>query len=212
MFSFLLFQNTSVRYLPGFGPVVPQECSDCGKKFNMGGPIWSAPIHDQEWVAAILADVKYMKDRYPAYDRISAVLTTISEVCAFPCLSLWYMIGYPILLILNEYNSLQELPDVPLFLSLHNLCATLKCTSPSAIIFRSAVINAGYRISGTHVNPLGLKSDAPIDVIWDIMRCWVRDHTLLKLVHCVALLLLLYLIFLMYLYGLVFLHKTCCPV
>ncbi|XP_031251780.1 probable tRNA (guanine(26)-N(2))-dimethyltransferase 2 isoform X2 [Pistacia vera] len=141
-------KNNSVRYLPGFGPAVPQVCSDCGKKFNMGGPIWSAPIHDQEWVTSILADMHSMKDRYPAYDRISAVLTTISE----------------------------ELPDVPLFLSLHNLCATLKCTSPSAVIFRSAVINAGYRISGTHVNPLGLKSDAPMDVIWDIMRCWVKNH------------------------------------
>lgn len=68
---------------------------------------------------------------------------------------------------------LQELPDVPLFLSLHSLCGTLKCTSPSAVIFRSAVINAGYRISGTHVNALGFKTDAPMDVIWDIMRCWV---------------------------------------
>ncbi|MED6180109.1 hypothetical protein PIB30_007267 [Stylosanthes scabra] len=141
-------KNTSVRYLPGYGPVVPQDCSDCGKKFVMGGPIWSAPIHDQDWVGSILADVKSMKNRYPAYDRISAVLTTVSE----------------------------ELPDVPLFLSLHNLCATLKCTSPSAVMFRSAVINAGYRISGTHVNPLGLKSDAPMDVIWDIMRCWVKNH------------------------------------
>ncbi|XP_031095894.1 probable tRNA (guanine(26)-N(2))-dimethyltransferase 2 isoform X1 [Ipomoea triloba] len=141
-------KNNSVRFLPGFGPTVLQECSDCGKKFNMGGPIWSAPIHDQEWVASILADVKSMKDRYPAYDRISAILTTISE----------------------------ELPDVPLFLSLHNLCATLKCTSPSAVIFRSAVINAGYRISGTHVNPLGLKTDAPMEVIWDIMRCWIKNH------------------------------------
>ncbi|CAH9067651.1 unnamed protein product [Cuscuta europaea] len=141
-------KNNSVRFLPGFGPTVPQECSDCGKKFNMGGPIWSAPIHDQEWVASMLADVKSMKAHYPAYERICAVLTTISE----------------------------ELPDVPLFLSLHNLCATLKCTSPSAVIFRSAVINAGYRISGTHVNPLGLKTDAPMDVIWDIMRCWVKNH------------------------------------
>lgn len=141
-------KNNSVRYLPGFGPVVPQECSDCGKKYNMGGPIWSAPIHDQDWVASVLADVKSMKNCYPAYERISAVLTTISE----------------------------ELPDIPLFLSLHNLCATLKCTSPSAVIFRSAVINAGYRISGTHVNPLGLKTDAPMDVIWDIMRCWVKNH------------------------------------
>ncbi|XP_050228818.1 tRNA (guanine(26)-N(2))-dimethyltransferase 2-like [Mercurialis annua] len=141
-------KNSSVRYMPGFGPAVPQECSDCGKKFNMGGPIWSAPIHEQEWVTSILESVKSMKDRYPAYDHISAILTTISE----------------------------ELPDVPLFLSLHNLCSTLKCTSPSAVIFRSAVINAGYRISGTHVNPLGLKSDAPMDVIWDIMRCWVKNH------------------------------------
>lgn len=74
---------------------------------------------------------------------------------------------------------LQELPDIPLFLSLHNLCATLKCTSPSAVIFRSAVINAGYRISGTHVNPLGLKTDAPMNVIWDIMRCWVSFNHLL---------------------------------
>ncbi|GAV83232.1 TRM domain-containing protein [Cephalotus follicularis] len=141
-------KNNNVRYLPGFGPVVPQECTECGKKFNMGGPIWSATIHDQEWVTSILASVKSMKDCYPAYNRISAVLTTISE----------------------------ELPDVPLFLSLHNLCATLKCNSPSAVIFRSAVINAGYRISGTHVNPLGLKSDAPMDVIWEIMRCWVKIH------------------------------------
>ncbi|XP_060189878.1 tRNA (guanine(26)-N(2))-dimethyltransferase 1-like [Lycium barbarum] len=114
----------------------------------MGGPIWSAPIHDQEWVAAILADVKSMKEQYPAYDRICAVLTSISE----------------------------ELPDAPLFLSLHNISATLKCTSPSAVMFRSAVTNAGYRTSGTHVNPLGLKTDAPMHTIWDIMRCWVKNH------------------------------------
>ncbi|KAJ0894155.1 putative tRNA (guanine(26)-N(2))-dimethyltransferase [Helianthus annuus] len=122
--------NTSVRYLPGFGPVVPQECSDCGKKYNMGGPIWSDPIHDQDWVSSILADVKAMKNRFPAFDKISAVLTTISE----------------------------ELPDVPLFLSLHNLCGTLKCTSRQQSYSDQAVINAGYRISGTHVNPFGIKN------------------------------------------------------
>lgn len=75
-----------MKYYPGYGPVVPQECTDCGKKFNMGGPIWSAPIHDQEWVTSILSDVKSMKDRYPAYDRIVALLTTISEVI-FPIIT-----------------------------------------------------------------------------------------------------------------------------
>ncbi|KAK9683112.1 hypothetical protein RND81_10G117400 [Saponaria officinalis] len=141
-------KNNSLRYCPGYGPVVAQECSDCGKRFNVGGPIWSAPIHDQEWVTSTLTDVIAMKNRYPAYDRVLALLTTISE----------------------------ELLDVPLFLCLHNLCGTLKCTSPSAVMFRSAVLNAGYRISGTHASPLGLKTDAPMSVIWDIMRCWVKDH------------------------------------
>ncbi|KNA04005.1 hypothetical protein SOVF_203710 [Spinacia oleracea] len=141
-------KNNNMKYYPGYGPVVPKECADCGKRFNMGGPIWSAPIHDQDWVTSMLSDVKAMKDRYPAYNRIIAVLTTVSE----------------------------ELPDVPLFLCLHNLCGTLKCTSPSAVIFRSAVLNAGYRISGTHASPLGLKTDAPMSVIWDIMRCWVKNH------------------------------------
>ncbi|XP_075514979.1 LOW QUALITY PROTEIN: tRNA (guanine(26)-N(2))-dimethyltransferase 2-like [Primulina tabacum] len=141
-------KNNNVKYHPGFGPVVPLVCSDCGKKYNMGGPIWSAPIHDQEWVTSILADVNSAQDNYPACDKISAVLTTISE----------------------------ELPDVPLFLSLHNLGATLKCITPSAVIFHSAAINAGYRISGSHANPLGLKTDAPMNVIWDIMRCWVKKH------------------------------------
>ena len=135
-----------MRYQAGLGPVVPQDCTHCGKKYSMGGPIWSAPMHDQEWVTSILNGVKSMKDRYPAYDKICSMLTTISE----------------------------ELPDVPLFLSLHNLAATLKCTSPSAAMFRSAVVNAKYRVSGTHVNPLGIKTDAPMEIIWDIMRCWVK--------------------------------------
>lgn len=69
---------------------------------------------------------------------------------------------------------MQELHDIPLFFSLHNISGTVKCTSPSAVMFRSAVINAGYQISSSHCNPLGLKSDAPWDVIWDIMRCWVN--------------------------------------
>jgi tRNA (guanine26-N2/guanine27-N2)-dimethyltransferase len=69
-----------VKHAPAIGPVVSQECSDCGKKFNVGGPIWSAPIHDQDWVVSTLTGVKSMKDRYPAYDKITSVLTTVSEV------------------------------------------------------------------------------------------------------------------------------------
>lgn len=71
---------------------------------------------------------------------------------------------------------LEELPDVPLYFNLHDVCRTLHCSAPKAEIIKSAIINAGFRASPTHCNPLGIKTDAPWEVIWDIMRCWVAEH------------------------------------
>jgi tRNA (guanine26-N2/guanine27-N2)-dimethyltransferase len=59
---------------------------------------------------------------------------------------------------------------------LHDICKTVHCTPPKAATFRSALINAGYRVSGSHANPLAVKTDAPPSVIWDILRCWIKDH------------------------------------
>ncbi|XP_042452328.1 probable tRNA (guanine(26)-N(2))-dimethyltransferase 1 isoform X1 [Zingiber officinale] len=143
-----IMKNNRVNYAPNSGPVVPQECTDCGGTFTMGGPMWSAPIHDQEWVTSMLENVRSMKEKYPSQRKILSVLTAV----------------------------LEELPDAPLFVNLHSLCATLKCTSPSILMMRSALINAGYRFSGSHVDPVALKTDAPMHVIWDILRCWVKTH------------------------------------
>ncbi|CAN6318963.1 unnamed protein product [Urochloa humidicola] len=134
--------------LPNFGPTVPEECSECAHKFVMGGPIWSNPIHDKEWASSILSNIHVMRDSYPAYAKISAILTSVSE----------------------------ELPEAPLFVSLHNLCAILKCTNPTMVMLHSAIRSAGFQTSGSHVDPLALKTNAPMSVIWDIMRCWVNLH------------------------------------
>lgn len=32
------------------------------------------------------------------------------------------------------------------------------------------------RVSSTHANPLGIKTDAPSSVVWDVIRCWVAEH------------------------------------
>ena len=49
-------------------------------------------------------------------------------------------------------------------------------TPPPMALFRSAVINAGYRVSPAHCNPLAVKTNAPSEVLWDILRCWVKEH------------------------------------
>ena len=70
----------------------------------------------------------------------------------------------------------EELPDAALYHSVHELCSTLRCTPPRGELMRSALINAGYRVSGSHATPLALKTDAPMGVIWDVLRCWVKEH------------------------------------
>ena len=46
-----------------------------------------------------------------------------------------------------------------------------------------APLLAGYRVSSTHANPLGTKTDAPFEVVWDIMRAWVKDHPVKAMVR-----------------------------
>ena len=141
-------KHNSVKHQVGDGPVVPQKCAHCGWGFHMGGPFWTEPVHDQAWVAAIKKQVEDHKGDYPGYDKIHALLTTVQE----------------------------ELPDCPLHYDIHSMSTTLKSTPPPMALFRSAVINAGFRVSPAHSDPLAIKTDAPASVLWDILRCWVKEH------------------------------------
>ena len=55
--------------------------------------------------------------RLPAYSKLHSILTAVSE----------------------------ELPDAPLYFNLHDMCKTLRSAAPKADVFKSALVNAGYR-------------------------------------------------------------------
>lgn len=43
--------------------------------------------------------------------------------------------------------------------------------------FRSAIMNANYKVSYSHCNRNSIKSDAPSLVLWDILKQWIKqDH------------------------------------
>ena len=42
----------------GYGPAVSEKCPETGSNFTMGGPFWSQPLHDQEWVAGLLEQIR----------------------------------------------------------------------------------------------------------------------------------------------------------
>ena len=60
----------------------------------------------------------------------------------------------------------EELPDVPFYYLNDRLCSMVKVKMAKYNVFRSAFLNAGYRISGSHANKAAIKTDAPPEFIW----------------------------------------------
>ncbi len=42
---------------------MPDKCPETGSGFQMGGPFWAEPIHDPQWVAGLLQQIRRDKDR-----------------------------------------------------------------------------------------------------------------------------------------------------
>lgn len=40
--------------------------------------------------------------------------------------------------------------------------------------FRSALLNAGYKVSFSHANKTSIKTNASNDIIWDVVRAWEK--------------------------------------
>jgi len=70
--------GNSKKYNPALGPVVGQTCDQCGHSFKIGGPIWSNPIHDTQFLADLQADVTKEKESYATFDRINGKVSAQS--------------------------------------------------------------------------------------------------------------------------------------
>ena len=81
------------------------------------------------------------KEQYPACNKVISHLTAVSE----------------------------ELVDVPLYFSLHDVCKTVKCTPPKADVLRSALINAG-ELSGSVQSALAMFQSNPLHRIMCVRK------------------------------------------
>ncbi|KRY91353.1 tRNA (guanine(26)-N(2))-dimethyltransferase [Trichinella pseudospiralis] len=138
-----------VKFVNAVGPVVPQSCSHCGGIYHIAGPIWSDPIHDVGFVdrtAATVASMAKTDFKLSTTQRLLGILKVIRE----------------------------ELPDVPLYYCLSRLASILRLPTPKQRLFRSAILNAGFRVSSSHAYPTAIKTDAPNAFLWDAMKCWAE--------------------------------------
>ncbi|ORY00484.1 N2,N2-dimethylguanosine tRNA methyltransferase [Basidiobolus meristosporus CBS 931.73] len=143
----ITIDGNSTKYGPMTGPAVNGLCEHCGSKHHVGGPFWGANIHDKEFVTRLLKNIQESKDDYNTHPRMMGMASVISE----------------------------ELDD-PFYYTLSGLTGTLHCISPSLLSVCSALLNKGYRVSVSHACQGSLKTNAPNDIIWDVMRSWVEKH------------------------------------
>ncbi|XP_039108185.1 tRNA (guanine(26)-N(2))-dimethyltransferase isoform X3 [Hyaena hyaena] len=136
-----------VKFSAACGPPVSPECEHCGQRHQLGGPLWAEPIHDLDFVGRVLEAVSTNPSRFHTSPRIQGVLSVITE----------------------------ELPDVPLYYTLDQLSSAIRCSTPSLLQLRSALLHAGFRVSLSHACKNAVKTDAPSSALWDIMRCWEKE-------------------------------------
>lgn len=65
---------------------------------------------------------------------------------------------------------LEELPEVPLYYVHDKLCSVVGTTPGKLQRFKSALLNAGYRVSSSHCHKTSIKTNAPAHVVWDVVR------------------------------------------
>lgn len=72
------------------------------------------------------------------------------------------------------YVAGEELPDSPLFYSVNDIKPVLRMPPIPLADFRSAILNAGYKVSQSHTNPDSIKTTASSSLVWEIILSWYR--------------------------------------
>lgn len=140
--------NGNPKFSAAHGPPVSEKCDNCGSRYHMAGPMWAEPIHNVPFVTKVLNHVNKYSHQFNTQERLKGLLSVVSE----------------------------EVPDGPLYYPVSKFCNFIHCICPPQVKVRSAILNAGYKVSSTHCSAEGIKTDAPPSVIWDILRAWVKEN------------------------------------
>ena len=127
---------------------VPAECISCDGALTIGGPIWTAKMHDVTFVKRLMKLVKNQEKtkevNLGTSKRILGILTGI----------------------LDE----EPLEHVPLNYDLNFIASSLRVHNPSKQQFLYALSQYGYSAVQTYYSGKLWKTDAPPEVLYDLFK------------------------------------------
>ncbi|KAK7203841.1 N2,N2-dimethylguanosine tRNA methyltransferase [Myxozyma melibiosi] len=142
-------EGTPTKHSFPRGPPVGPKCDNCGFVHHMAGPMWGGRIHNKSFISKVQALAKTADpETYKTLPRINSMLTVASE----------------------------ELDDAPFYFTPQKISSVVRCTCPTLTGLGSALLNAGYKVSPTHAAPGAIKTDAGWDIVYDVMREFIKEH------------------------------------
>ncbi|KZL80282.1 hypothetical protein CI238_10600 [Colletotrichum incanum] len=150
------------------GPPTDSHCKHCGSSMHIAGPMYSGPLHNPEFIQRILDLLPTVdKNVYQTTSRIEGMLHTAMEE---------YLPGpEPEENLDPKDKELARVDHYPFFVMPSRLAGTLSTQQPPDDLFRGALKHLGYRVTRSHCRPGSVKTDAPWEAIWFVMREWVRQ-------------------------------------
>ncbi len=154
------------------GPAVDKNCKHCGRTMHIAGPMYAGPLHSPDFIRKILADLPNVsKDTYKTTDRIEGMLSTALEEI-FPVEE---NPNSPTASSKTGKYDPSAVDPVPFFFIPSSLSKIIHCVTPHENAFRGALRGLGYRVSRSHTKGGCIKTDAPWDAVWEVMREWTRQ-------------------------------------
>ena len=123
----------------GLASPIDEVCPVCGEKLVHAGPLWLGSIQDEDFIQKMIDETGNKKIN--------------SEKEALKLLS----------------KCLVESDAPATFYDVHSICKALKISAPKFDLILNELEKEGFKAIKTHYNPLGIKSDAGIDDIKNIL-------------------------------------------
>ncbi|CAL9730140.1 tRNA (guanine(26)-N(2))-dimethyltransferase, mitochondrial [Monosporozyma unispora] len=144
-----------VKYSVAQGPPVDRKCKFCGGTHHLAGPMYGGALHNEEFINEVLRINKeeHKDDTYGTRKRIEGMLTLAKN----------------------------ELSDSPFYFSPNWVSSILKIQVPPLKKVSAGLGSLGYDCSMTHAQPSSLKTNAPWEAIWYVLKECVPSKDLEKM-------------------------------
>ncbi|TVY81239.1 tRNA (guanine(26)-N(2))-dimethyltransferase [Lachnellula suecica] len=160
------------------GPTTSENCSHCGMKTHLAGPMYAGPLHSPSFVKKILDGLPALsKDTYQTYERIEGMLTVALEETLPPADE---NSNSPTATAKTGSYDPAAIDHFPFFFIPSSLAKVIHCVTPHENALRGALRHLGYRVTRSHTKGGTIKTDAPWDVIWEVMREWEKQKAPIK--------------------------------